>query len=433
VSDASGVASDQYSTYSTSGPTRHNLLGSGSAKICGGTLKLTATYNRLTNNTADSYEFLNLKQPQLSEYGYRYNLLTFQGDYSHKIPTWGKHAFGFYLGYTDNRMSLDNPTNAAAQNVNGDNKWAEAYYSLSVERDKLSINGGLRGRFERNSSNEDASEKKTLSYTTLAPKLSLGYSFARDYILTASYALFYDLPTFRQINPALRLSNLIFYSQGNPDLKPAYTNRFNVTANIRDFTVMAEYYDSHRNIFNVTEPYTDGTFIKYPANMRRTSDFLLSAEYTATPVRGLRLYGRVLGVCSNLRYLYNSKLVKTTDYSMEMDFNAAYRFRKFSTFVNGQYNSPQKVDTRRLSYRFSLNVGADCSLLNGKLYLRLEAQDIFRRSVTPSWDEYSPMLHQYRVNRYDTRGLSFTVRYKFTTAKTGFKQATAPVDANRLE
>jgi hypothetical protein len=330
-------------------------------------------------------------------------------------------------------MHIGNSATNGDQNVSGDNKWAEAYYSLNLEHKKWSFQGGLRGRYEYDTNTEDNTEKKTLSYTNLSPKLSLDYSFNQDYILSASYALFYDLPTFRQINPALRLSNLIFYTQGNPDLKQAYTNRFNLTANIKRLTLIAEYYDSHHNIYNVTETYTNGTFLRHPDNMKRTSDYLFSAEYTVQPTRDIRVYGRALGIMSNLKYVYNSELVKLTGYTMELDMNAAYRINKFSIFFNGRYNTPQKVDTRRLSYRLSLNIGADCTLMKNKLYVRLEAQDLFRRSVTPSWEEYSPSLYQYRTNRYDTRGVSLTLRYKFTSAKTGFKQAASPSDAVRLE
>ncbi len=423
----------QYSTNSGSAPLKHNFLGSASMRVSGGTLKFTATYNHLSNSSTDSYLISNIEQSESSDYDYKYNMVTLQGDYSHSLSSIGKQAFGFYLGYSDNYMHLDNQAGQSSQNVNGDNKWAEAYYSFNIAHKQLSLQGGLRGRYEFDTSTENASERKTLSYTNLAPKFTLSYDFSDNYILSASYAIFYDLPTFRQINPALRLSNLIFYSQGNPDLKKAYTNRFNITANLKNVTIISEFYDSYNSIFNVTEPYNNGTFLRRPENMGRTSDLLLSAEYTVMPISNLRIYSRILGIRSNLKYICNYELIKDTGYTMELDLNAAYRIGKFSLFLNGRYNTPQKVDTRRLSYRLALNVGADCSLMKNKLYIRLEAQDLFNRSVTPSWEEYSPLLYQYRRNKYDTRGLSLTLRYKFTSAKTGFKQASDASDANRLE
>jgi hypothetical protein len=429
----SDTQDEQYMTYSDYAPVKHNVLGSGSMKVFGGMLKLTATYNNLTNITTDQFVMSDEQYLKSSEYKYRYNMLTFQGDYSHKIAKLGKHSFGFYLGYVDNFMNLDNSVNKESQVVNGNNKWAEAYYSLNVEINKFNIQGGLRGRYEYDTSTENASSKNALSYTNIAPKLSADYSISTDYILSASYARFYDLPTFSQINPAIRLSNLVFYAQGNQNLKQAYTNRFNITANIKKFTVIAEYYDCNHNIFNVTESYVNGTFLRHPENMNRTSDLLLAGEYTVMPNSSARIYGRVMGIRSNLQYVYDYELIKLASYTLELDCNAAYRLGAFSIFLNGRYNTPQRVDTRWLSYRFALNIGADCSLLKNKLYMRLEMQDIFNRSMTPSWKDYSPSLYQYRVNKYDTRGVSLTLRYKFTSAKTGFKQSSNSADANRLD
>lgn len=433
ISSLLSTQSEEYSTTTNDAPQKHNLLGSGTVKISGGTLKLVATYNHLNNFTKDKYVVSDLAQLHSSDYRYKYDMVTFQGDYSHKLSSLGKHSFGFYLGYSDNFMNLDYSTKSGSQIVTGSNKWAELYYSMNVELGKWSVAGGVRGRYEYDTSKENDADKNTLTCRNLSPKASVSYSLSDDYTLSASYALFYDLPTFRQINPALRLSNYIFYSQGNPDLKQAYTNRFNVTANLKRFTLMSEYYDCHNTIFNVTEPYVDGTFLRHPENMLHTSDFLLAAEYTAMPTSQIRVYGRVMGVSSHLQYYYNSELLKTNDYSMEMNVNAAYRVGAFSFFVTGRYDTPQKVDTRRLSYRLALNVGADCTLMRNKLYIRVEGQDLFNRSVTPSWSEYSPMLYQHRVNRYDTRGLSVSLRYKFTSAKTGFKQASNAADASRLE
>lgn len=423
----------RYNTNSDAIPIKHSVLGYASFKILGGFLKFTGTFNHLTNHTKDLYTDEYFSPMSSSRYHYKYNMATFQGDYSHKLPGNGKYSYGLYLGYTDNFMHLSNPLTHKAQDVTGSSKWLEAYFSFTKKYRHLSFQGGLRGRYEFNTNTENTAKTKKLNYTNVAPKISINYSISEDYILSASYALSYGLPTFRQISPAIRLSNRIFYSQGNPSLKQSYTNRFNVTANLKDFTIISEYYDNHNSIFDITEPYVDGTFLRRPENMKRSSDFLLAAEYTYMPNSKLRIYSRVLGIRSELQYIYQSEPVKSVNYSMELDLNAGYKIGKFSIFINGRYNTPQKVDTRKLSYRLAINLGMDYSLLHNKFYVRLEAQDLFNRSVTPSWEEYSPLMYQYRRNRYDTRGLSLTFRYKFTSAKTGFRQATNAYDADRLD
>ncbi|MBD5378407.1 MAG: TonB-dependent receptor [Bacteroides sp.] len=433
LANSSFSLTDQYSSKSKGTPISHSILGYGMFNLYGGVLKLTGTFNHRNNCTNENYAWDNNDLNTLSLYNYRYNMVTIQGDYSHKFWIDGKHTYGFYLGYSENFMHLNNAGNQKEQNVSGNNKWAEVYYSFNKKYKQLTVQSGLRGRYEFDSNIENNTDEKHLSYVSVSPRITTNYMFSNDYIVSASYALTSGLPTFRQLSPAIRLSNLIFYSQGNPSLKQSYTNRFNITANIKNVTVIAEYYDNHNNIFNITEPFTDGTFITRPENMKKSSDLLLAAEYSFMPNSKFRVYTRVMGIRSHFQYTYKFDPVISNDYALELDVNAAYRIKKFSIFLNGYYHTPQKVDTRMLSYQLSLNVGADYSFLKNKLYVRLEAQDLFRRSVTPFWKEYSPNLYQYRRNKYDTRGLFVSLRYKFTTAKTGFMQQRQTQDANRLD
>ncbi|MDE5858308.1 MAG: TonB-dependent receptor, partial [Muribaculaceae bacterium] len=433
LANSSFSLTDRYSSKSNGTPILHSVLGYGMFNLYGGVLKLTGTFNHRNNCTNENYDWDNNDLNTSSLYNYRYNMVTIQGDYSHKFWIDGKHTYGFYLGYSENFMHLNNAGNQKEQNVSGNNKWAEVYYSFNKKYKKFTVQSGMRGRYEFDSNNENNTEKKHLSYVSVSPRISMNYMFSDDYIVSASYALTSGLPTFRQLSPAIRLSNLIFYSQGNPSLKQSFTNRFNITANIINVTLITEYYDNHNSIINITEPYADGTFITRPENMKKSSDLLLAAEYSFMPNSKFRVYTRIMGIRSQFQYTYKFEPVISKDYSLELDVNAAYKIKKFSIFINGFYHTPKKVDTRMLSYQLSLNVGADYSFLKNKLYVRLEAQDLFRRSVTPFWKEYSPNLYQYRRNKYDTRGLFVSLRYKFTTAKTGFMQQRQTQDASRLD
>jgi len=433
INQNSNTLNDHYLINNSSSPNSHNVIGIYSTRLCDGTLKLTATYNYSANATDEFYVKPGMVQEQSSETRYKYRMETLQGDYSHKIPSLGKHSFGFYLGYADNSMDLNNLSKKGVQNVNGDSKWAEAYYSISGKFNRLNFQSGVRGRYEHNATTENDKDRQTLSYANIAPNVIIRYDISDDYNISASYNLSYELPTFRQINPAMRLSNLIFYTQGNPDLKQSHTNRFNITANLKDFTVITEYYNIRNNIFTITEPYADGMFLQRPENMRRSSDLLLGLEYTVIPNSKFRLYSRAIGVKSHFEYPYKSSMIKSDSYYAELNVNASYRIGIFSIFINGRYSSPQEIDNRKLSYRTAVNLGIDCSLMKQKLYMRLEAQDLFNRSITPSWESYSPQIYQYRRNRYDTRGCSLSVRYKFNSAKTRFKQAAAASDTNRLD
>lgn len=427
-----GTIFDPYTAKSKGTPDNHNIIGYSSIKLFKGTLKFTAAYSHRNNYNIDRYDGETIESNSFSQYDYKYNMVTFKADYSHKLSKFGSHSYGAYLGYSNNYMHLDD-SNQIDQSVNGDSKWAEAYYSIKWKYKKINVQGGLRGRYEYDTNADKVTSKKSLTYTNVSPRIAVNYTFSNDYILSGSYDLSYKLPSFRQINPALRLSNLIFYTQGNPSLKQAHTNRYNITANLKGFTITSEYYDFHNDIVKITEPYGDGTFISRPQNMKKSTDMLLSVEYNVMPNPKTRIYARVAGDRTNIQYIYRFQEVKTIDYSVEVDLNASYQLGKFSVFLDGRYNSPQRVNTIKISHCFDLNVGADYSMLKNRLYIRLEAQDLLNRSVTPSWQEFSPGLYQYRRNRYDTRGVTLMLRYRFTSVRSKFKGTTQSRDDSRMD
>ena len=87
------------------------------------------------------------------------------------------------------------------------------------------------------------------------------------------------------------------------------------------------------------------------------------------------------------------------------------------------YNSPQLINNIKQSYTCNLSVGADARFFKNKLYARIEINDIFRRSVTPSWTQYSPYIYQHHINKYDTKYASLTLSYQFTSAKHSVKRS----------
>lgn len=425
--------SDHYTDENKSHPKRHRLTAAYNTPLSGGTLKVRAFFHYTQRSTDQFYESESHPKDLSSVYDYTYRLWTLQGDYSHKLKKLGSHSFGFYTGYTDNDMNLDDYRQGLTQKVDGDSRWAELYYSINGKLKKFGFRAGLRGRYEHNSTTEAGQERRTQSYTNVSPNAMVSYNFSDSYSLNASYNLSYGLPSFRDLNPALRLSNQIFYDQGNPDLKKSIHQRVNVSANLSDFNVYSELYFTKDPISNITEPYGDGMFLTHPINMKNESIYILGTEYSAMPVKGWRIYASASGGWSTRQYPFLDSMVKSCGWFGTVYLDTSYSFGPFSIFFSGVYGTPRKIDNVRTGYVLSLDAGVECSLLKNRLNLRLEGEDLAARGVTPSWKSYSPYLYQYRRNRYDTRGVTFSITYKFSPVKRKFRMEGTSADNSRIE
>ncbi|GFI14260.1 hypothetical protein IMSAGC008_01813 [Muribaculaceae bacterium] len=435
ISKGGTTIDEHYLSDNASKPNRHALLGHYTNKTGHGDLSITLTYTNSRSSSTEEIDGLGDEAlSRIDGVSSKYNLLTFKSDYKWKFNKKDTQSAGIYLGYSDNNLVYDNRTDNSTQNVKGRNKWAEAYYSTRVAISAVTLTAGLRGRYEHNAANNsNGFDNYSNHHLSFAPSAGIDYSFNDDYALSAFYRYSYDLPTFRQLNPAIRPSNLVFYTQGNPDLKQSNTHRVNITANLKNFTVIGEYYNYHNQIFDIMQPYGDGSFLTRPINMSGSYDWLLAVEHNWMPSRKFMLYTRALLINSKVEFDFMNRRISNKTTGVQFNLDCMYNLGNMSVFMSANYNSPIKVENKNLGYTANINVGVDYTMLKGRLYMRLEGTDLLGKSVTPKWTEYSPMLSQRRINRYDTRGVSLSIRYYFTSVMSSFRRQGSAADARRIE
>ncbi len=70
---------------------------------------------------------------------------------------------------------------------------------------------------------------QSIHYTDFFPSVHLLQEFKNNNKLTLRYSRRIDRPAFREINPLQQFNDPLFLNQGNPSLRPEYTNSFDLT------------------------------------------------------------------------------------------------------------------------------------------------------------------------------------------------------------
>jgi hypothetical protein len=109
----------------------------------------------------------------------------------------------------------------------------------------------------------------------IVPTAHFSYQFARNRTFSLNYSGSTTQPTFSQLEPVTDYSNALYPVQGNPDLKPSFTNNLSVQYNFFDF-------DNGRTLFtNASFSQTQNEVVTntiiYPANY--TPNTLLDNAY----------------------------------------------------------------------------------------------------------------------------------------------------------
>lgn len=248
------------------------------------------------------------------------------------------------------------------------------------------------------------------------------------------YKYSYSLPSFSELSPAITLSDLIYYETGNPDLKIPRRHNISLVFNLPKFSIVAEYTAIRNKIVEITLP-IDNTeyFMTRPINMSGNYYLSLTGSYNLNVTNKFRLYASALLRRTHTEYYYLDKIQRKNKIFALLSVNASYNIRRnLSVFMNAIYESPQLIDNTDVGYTCDISFGGNLQLLKSRLTLRLAANDILARSVTPYWTSFSPNLYRTRRNHYDTRGITLTATYRFTFAKKKYSELDNADDYDRL-
>ena len=307
-----------------------------------------------------------------------------------------------------------------------DEKVSAAYVNLGKTYKNTSIQAGLRA--ERTVSNGNlVTENQVVkrSYLDFFPSVFINHTLSSKHEIGISYSRRIDRPNYDNLNPFRFYLDQYTYEQGNPFLKPQYTNSFELSY-------------TYNKTINVTLGYS------------RTTD--VSAEVLLTDTLSKATYQtRVnLQTQNNYNININSPYTIAKWWTGNINFNgfylgfksdsllggtlnngqAAYNIRSTQTFlfgkgfkaeVSGNYESPLTYSIFKIKSRYSVDAGVSRSFINKKLNIKLAVTDIFntrRNNVGTHFQSVNLDIRQ----KNETRLGRLTLTYNFGNSKIKARQ-----------
>lgn len=292
-----------------------------------------------------------------------------------------------------------------------------AYANVAKEWKVFQVQLGLRAEHTHSNGNS-ITENKVVdrNYLSLFPTVFVNQKINKDNNIRYSYSRRVDRPNYQQLNPFVFYMDPYALDQGNPYLKPQFTNNFELGYSYKEYSLSFNYSDTHDMITQISQQDEATRIVNViRANLGRAQNYSVNLY---VPIRLAKFWNTQ----QNLNVFYN----KFSDNNLEgAQYNAskvAYSFNttqsfmlpnNFSLELNFWLNSPRVSGVEQTTiYQYALNAGVQKSLLNKKMKLRLSVDDIF---LTNHWEgklQYQNVNLQV-VNRYTSRRASFSLSYNF--------------------
>ncbi len=302
-----------------------------------------------------------------------------------------------------------------------DEKVYAAYFSFVKNWEKWSMKLGVRGELtEAEGTSLTLNQVNTQDFFEPFPSFYLLYSPSDKHSFSFDFGRNVNRPKYDDLNPFRFFYNENDYEQGNPTLKPSFSNNFNFNYTLNSEYFFDVYYrDNGSNIaYLVFQDNDNQTLVELKQNVLDSKsyglDFTLSKgiipawfiyaytsifheeeTFLAEQSGNVAFTNEVNGVYAYLgNYLTLSK-----DGTFTGEVAATY----ISKFLFGSYVSDEQ---------FNLTIGLRKTLFDNKITLSLAAEDILEKYVPTYRSQYLNQDNFYR-RRPETQFIRFGFTYNF--------------------
>jgi outer membrane receptor protein involved in Fe transport len=291
-----------------------------------------------------------------------------------------------------------------------------AYVNLQQQLKKWTFQAGLR---YENTNAKGMQVTSGTSFTrhlhSLFPSAFTSYALDKNNSLTVSYSRRINRPNYKDLNPFIYFLDSLTYAIGNPNLKPQYTHRAEVSHAFKSKFITTFSYSNTTDVIAQILRQKPDERITYVSreNVARFRNIALSvtAPLKITKWWNANFYGNVY----NNRYqgIYENTAIDAAYTSFMLNITNSLKLgRGYSAEVSGFY---QHKGFNQLTYMmpmYQMSAGVQKKVLGEKGTLRVNVRDPF------AWQRFSGItrygdLYFHERNRPDTRQVSMSFSYRF--------------------
>lgn len=359
------------------------------------------------------------------------NIFNFQIDRNKIISQKWKYLIGSKLLYInrDNLLNQYLLNNNQWQNVptgkqDFENKewiWAN-YFSVSHSlKEKHNFKLGLRSEYTYLNGNDFVQNTKVRTlFFNLFPSFYYGYTIDENKTISANYNRTIQRPSFRDLNPFVIKQNDFLFQIGNPDLKPQFSNRFDVTFQTKKYSTSLFANFSENTITGIYS--NTGNIVYYqPQNFGNENQIGADFSYYKNIAKWfyLNFYSSVWRYSFNMQNANFSKFVFSNSLNMVINLPKNWKFD-----LSHSYTSNNQFRVTDAAYQYQMDLMLQKSFWEGNGIVRFYAEDIFNTQRDKNKSIYQNFdfgFYQKRITR------SFTLMFIYTFKNKG------KIDAKSIE
>jgi outer membrane receptor protein involved in Fe transport len=327
--------------------------------------------------------------------------------------TTNDNDYKFYENLTGTPILDNNQTNRFQYEENVQSVYISGYKQLN---NKLSMQLGLRlENTITKGYSETVKQTDKNNYLNLFPSFYLLYWMTDNSSASLSYSRRINRPYFFDLNPFKSYVNNYDYSEGNPFLKPSYSNNLELSVAASSFVhkFWYSYFKDDYARFPLIDAETK-VIKHYPDNFINYYSLGLSESYTFNKIWWWNSYNNVVAYYIRKKSKIQEAMPSINRWSGNFKTHNDFLLNKESTMmfnIGFYYELPYLNNFSQIGSNYYFYGGIRMNLLNNKLSMSLTVYDIFK-TIRMKETLHSNHIKYVNDNRWDSRYFQFSISYK---------------------
>jgi hypothetical protein len=334
--------------------------------------------------------------------------------------------------FTDNQWILDPKRSNRfiyKENINA----AYANYSTKLNK-KTQLQLGIRAEHTHSNGNSvTLNSVIDRNYINLFPSVFVSRTLDTNNVLNVSFSRRIDRPNYRNLNPFQFFLDPYTFQQGNPNLRPQFTNSFQITH------VFKSTFSTTLGYSRINDVIADQIPKQIPAenktyvtteNLDHQDNYNLTLSIPVTVKKWWTMQNNISAFYNRYRSFYYGADLDLGQFGATVFVMNNFTLPKgYTAELSGFWNSPTQYNIMKAQAQGQISAGFAKSLWNRKASLRLNIQDIFFLNRFAGTVNYQDL--NFRVmSRWESRQarLSFTYRFGNQNVKAARQRSTSTED-----
>ena len=353
-----------------------------------------------------------------------------KSDYTLPLKNGAKFEAGIKASYvkTDNNASYDSIQNGTkVHDYNRSNHFVyeeninAAYVNYSRPLGKK-WSGQLGLRLENTNAKGDqltTGINFKRNYTQLFPTAYLQYSANKNNQFVVNYGRRINRPDYQDLNPFIHFLDRYTYEQGNPNLKPQFSQNIELSHTYKGFlTTTLNYSNTTDIIQQVLEQneISNETYVK-KANIATRNQFGIAVSAQKEIAKWWT--GNIYMNVSDNRYkgIVNNENISIGITMLMVQAQQQFKWGKgWGAELSGFYRSKGVEGVIVIQQMYQLGAAFSKQVLKNKGSIRLNIRDIFASNVAKGYSKYGNVDAKF-VNINDSRSVSLAFTWRFNKGK----------------